>query len=149
MELPVRLRNRLENYDYSQNGAYFITICTKNRAKILSRILPEDARVALLPYGKTVEFFILNVPEIVKYVVMPDHIHMIILLDGQQIPYEKKTAEIVRSIKTLVTKTIGVSIFQRSYYDHIIRNREDFEQVWKYIENNPYKWAMIHLPTYR
>ena len=144
MQLPVRLRNRLEKFDYSQNGAYFITICTKDREKFLSEISPEDARVTLLPYGKIVESYLLNAPEIMKYVIMPDHIHLIILLDGQQIPYGKQVAKIIRSIKTLTTKTIGISIFQRSYYDHIIRNRQDFEHVWQYIDHNPHKWALTH-----
>ena len=148
MELPVRLKNRLKNFDYSQNGAYFITICTKGRVQFLSEISPEDARVALLPYGKIVESFILNEPKIIKYVIMPDHIHLVVLLDGQHDPYGKQVASTVRSIKTLVTKAIGVSIFQRSYYDHIIRNREDFEHVWQYIEHNPHKWIMTRSPQF-
>ena len=55
-----------------------------------------------------------------------------------------KILNIVRSIKTLTTKEIGKPIFQRSYYDHIIRNQEDYNEVWEYIENNPKKWLLTH-----
>ena len=57
-------------------------------------------------------------------------------------PKINKIASIVRSIKTLTTKEIGVSIFQRSYYDHVIRNQRDYDETWEYIENNPRKWAL-------
>ena len=55
-----------------------------------------------------------------------------------------KISNIVRSIKTLTTKEIGKPIFQRSYYDHIIRNQDDYNEVWEYIENNPKKWLLTH-----
>ena len=146
----------MEDYDYSQNGAYFITICTRERRKILSEIVGDDAHIVPKHYGQIAEKYICNVPEIEKYVIMPDHIHMIIRLDNGSMwastPTYKKVgadayirpknniATIVRSIKTLTTKEIGVSIFQRSYYDHVIRNQQDYNEVWEYIENNPARW---------
>ena len=158
MELPKRKPNRLPDYDYNQNGAYFITICTQDRKKILSHIVGDDAHIVPKPYGLIVEKYIRNVPEIEKYVIMPDHIHIIIRLDdgtigasprpGENVGAEahirpkNKIASIVRSIKTLTTKEIGLSIFQRSYYDHVIRNQQDFDDVWQYIENNPRKWII-------
>ena len=162
MELPERKQNRLENYDYSQNGAYFVTICTRDRKKILSAIVGDDAHIVPKPYGIIAEKYIRNVPEIEKYVIMPDHIHMIILLDNgsmwastptnanakecvgadAHIRPKNKVASIVRSIKALTTKEIGEPIFQRSYYDHVIRNQRDYDEIWQYIENNPKKWVM-------
>ena len=158
MELPQRKPNRLSDYDYSQNGAYFVTLCTQNRKKTLSSIVGDDAHIVPKPYGLIAEKYIRNVPEIEKYVLMPDHIHMIIRLDNGSMwastPTEEnvgadahirpknKVASIVRSIKTLTTKEIGLSIFQRSYYDHVIRNQQDYNEVWEYIENNPKKWAI-------
>ena len=145
MELPQRKSNRLTDYDYSQNGAYFITVCTQYRKKILSQIVGDDAHIVPNPYGRIAEKYIRNVPEIEKYVIMPDHIHMIIRLDGGAMwasPPTDKIASIVRSIKTLTTKEIGESIFQRSYYDHIIRNQEDYNEKWDYIENNPKKYLL-------
>lgn len=151
MELPERKPNRLKEYDYSTNGAYFVTICTQDRRKILSSIVGDDAHIVPKPYGTVAEKFILNVPEIEKYVIMPDHIHMIIRLDNGPIwasnstdtkPQHNRVSCIVRSLKILVSKEIGESIFQRSYYDHVIRNQQDYDEVWEYIENNPRKWIV-------
>ena len=147
MELPNRRKNRLENYDYSQNGAYFITICTKGRKKALSEIVGDDAHIVPKPYGAIVEKYIRNAKEIEKYVIMPDHIHMIIRIDNGTMwasSPTKKVSSIVRSIKILTTKEIGKPIFQRSYYDHIIRNQSDYNEIWEYIENNPKKWILTH-----
>ena len=138
MDFPQRKANRITNYDYSQNGAYFVTICTQNRAKILSEIVGADARIVLTSFGQIAEKYIRSAPEVEKYVIMPDHIHLIIGLNDQN----KKISGIVRSIKTLITKEIGVPVFQRSYYDHVIRNQQDYNEIWEYIENNPGKWAM-------
>lgn len=151
MESFYRKPNRLPDYDYNANGAYFITICTQNRRKILSDIVGDDAHIVPKPYGCIVEKYIRNASEIVKYVIMPDHIHLIIQLDKGAMwaspPTERKTQQnrvstIVRSIKVLTTKEVGEPLFQRSYYDHVIRNQKDFDEVWKYIDNNPRKWLM-------
>ena len=148
MELPQRIPNRLSDYDYNANGAYFITICTKDRKPILSQIVGDDAHIVPKPYGRVVEKYICNVPEIEKYVIMPDHIHMIIRLENGSMfasiptnarPQHNRISTIVRSIKVLVAKEIGHTIFQRSYYDHVIRNQQDYNEVWEYIENNPEK----------
>ncbi len=145
METRTRKPNRLENYDYSQNGAYFITVCTKNRKRILSNIVGDDAHIVPQKYGMVVEKYIRNVPEIEKYVIMPDHIHMIIKINNGTMWASSPTnrvATIVRSLKTLTTKEIGKPIFQRSYYDHVIRNQEDYNEIWEYIENNPKKYLL-------
>ena len=86
-ELPKRKMLRLQNFDYNTNGAYFITICTKDRKNLLSKIIT-----------------------------------------------------VIRSFKTMVTKEIGFSIWQRSFYDHVIRNHEDYLETTKYIQENPEKW---------
>ncbi len=145
MERPERKPNRLCDYDYSQNGAYFVTICTQDRRKILSFIVGDDAHIVPKPYGMIAEKYIRNIPEIEKYVIMPDHIHILILLDTGSMwasTPTNKIASIVRSLKVLVTKEIGKSIFQRSYYDHVIRNQRDYDEIWEYIENNPRKWIL-------
>lgn len=151
MEFLERKANRLQKYDYSQNGAYFITICTQERRRILSEIVGDDAHIVPKPYGRVAEKYIRNVPEIKKYVIMPDHIHMIILLDNGSMwastptgkkPQNNRVSNIVRSLKVLVSKEIGEAIFQRSYYDHVIRNQQDFNEVWQYIDGNPKKWII-------
>ena len=147
MDLPKRKRLRLEEYDYNQNGAYHVILCTKDRKPVLSCIVGDDAHIVPKPYGQIVEKYIRNVPEIEKYVLMPDHIHMLIRLDNGSMwastptdkPQHNRIASIVRSIKILTTKEIGTAIFQRSYYDHVIRNQRDYREIWEYIDQNPWK----------
>ena len=146
MDFPRRKKNRVRAYDYSQCGAYFVTICTQNRRPILSNIVGDDALIVPKPYGRIAEKYIRNAAEVEKYVIMPDHIHMLIRLEGQgtekQNPQASRVVSIVRSIKTLTTKEIGEPVFQRSYYDHVIRNQRDYDEIWEYIENNPRKWML-------
>ena len=90
-ELPKRKNTRLENYDYSSTGAYFITICTKDREENLSRIVGVDVldapkNIELLPYGRIAEKYIIQLEEfydnikIDRYVIMPNHIHIILFV---------------------------------------------------------------------
>ena len=152
MELPKRKNIRLKNYDYGQNGCYFVTLCTNPRRPILSEIISvgDDAHIVPKKCGLIVENYIKNVPEIEKYVIMPDHIHMIVKIENNNgtmwasSPTNNKVSNIVRSLKILTTKKIGKPIFQRSYYDHIIRNGADYNEIWEYIEYNPQKWVSTH-----
>ena len=156
MELPKRSPNRLPNYDYSQNGAYFITICTQDRKPILSEIVGDGFPVPK-PCGMIAEEMICRISEkypkvsVDRYVIMPDHIHLLLRIDrglgtGNPSP---TLGNIIGWYKYQATKEInlrlgqqGERIFQRSYYDHVIRNPQDYDQVWQYIENNPCKWMM-------
>ncbi|MBQ8683878.1 MAG: transposase [Clostridia bacterium] len=152
MELPKRKNNRLENYDYNTAGVYFVTICTKNRKPLLCNIVSckndtvgDDAHIVPKPIGIVVEKYIRNVPEIEKYVIMPNHIHLLIRIENGRMKASAPTVSvpnIVRSLKILTTKEIGTSIFQRSYHDHIVRDETDYAEIWDYIENNPQKWAL-------
>ena len=92
MDLPERKQTRLQNYDYSSSGAYFITICTEGRAQILCDIVGDGAhdvpKINLSSMGEIVEKYILStnkIPELTvdKYVIMPNHIHLILLLQNQ------------------------------------------------------------------
>ena len=147
-KLPVRKHNRLEEYAYDTPNAYFITICTKDRRNILCDIVGDDAHIVPKKYGEIVQKYIDNVPEIKKYVIMPNHIHLIIQIDNGTMwassptkqPQSNKVSNIVRSIKTLTTKEIGKPIFQRSFHDHIIRGENDYLKIWNYIDTNPSKW---------
>ncbi|MBQ3040230.1 MAG: transposase [Clostridia bacterium] len=169
MELPKRKQNRLENFDYSSYGAYFITICTKNRRKILSSIVGDGAydvpKTVLTEYGKIVEKYILSTEKIKnvfieQYVIMPNHIHMIIFIENKIPKYEnlrnngtsrapsptnETIPHIVSTFKRFCNKDIGENIFQRSFYDHVIRNKQDYEQISKYIYENPTNWEMDEL----
>ena len=153
MENQTRKRIRLEDYDYSQNGAYFATICTLDRKPVLSTI-SGDGIPLLKPIGKIAEEFIQQIsrkyPEVTveRYVIMPDHIHMLLRIDGTGYP-SPTIGNVVGWVKYQVTKqcnlllnTPGGKLFQRSYYDHVIRNQKDYDEIWQYIENNPRKWVM-------
>ena len=85
-----------------------------------------------------VDKYIKRVPGLQKYVIMPNHIHMIISISCDN---ELSVTQRISSLKTLITKELGFSIFQRSFHDHIIRNEKEYLQIWEYIENNPVNWA--------
>ena len=146
----------MKEYDYSKNGAYFITICTKDRECILSHIpvgtdahigpqktVGTDAhigpRVELTQIGKIAEKYILSMKCVDCYVVMPNHIHLIIILNNDS--NNQNISNAIRSYKILVSKEIGKSIFQSSFYDHIIRDYNDYMIRVRYIQENPVKWA--------
>ncbi len=141
---------RLPEYQYNRNGAYFITICTKKHMHCLSRIVGADAhigpRTELTAWGSVVETYLLRIPGIDTYVIMPNHVHMIVQIESEDGPMwasapTQSVSARIRSFKTLVSKQIGTSIWQRSFYDHVIRNEEDYLHIWQYIDNNPAKWA--------
>lgn len=158
-DLPKRKQNRLKNYDYSQNGAYFITICTKNKACIFGTIVGEDIilppKMKLSQYGITVKNAIDSIPKIYKnvnvdkYVIMPNHVHIMIRIcniDGRIIS-SPTIQTIIGQMKRHVSKQIGKPIWQTSFYDHIVRNEEDYFTKCQYIENNPAKWLEDELYT--
>ena len=154
-DFPKRKNLRLQNYDYSSNGLYFVTICTEEKKPILSTIVGDDAhivpkKVVLKPYGVIVEKYINSINKTYKnisvenYIIMPNHIHMLIFIDNfnngtMWASSPTKLGTIVRSLKTMVTKEVGFSIWQRSYYDEIIRDEKHFQSVWNYIEYNALK----------
>ena len=159
MELLKRKEIRLKEYDYSTNGAYFVTVCTKGRKQILSTICvgggPLDAPIVkLTEIGKIIENNIIKMNylyeniKVTDYVIMPNHIHLLIKLksngrSGAPAP-TRANARIPRYISTLkrfVNKQRKYDIWQRSYYDHIIRSEADFLEKQNYILSNPVKWV--------
>ena len=156
MELPKRKPNRLSYYSYSTPGAYFITICTKDKKNILGRIVGGGAFDApqLCPSeaGIVAQRHILSgnrIPGITvdKYVIMPNHVHMILTVeDGRDgpsrapAPTNEAIPHFVSTYKRFCNKELGENIFQRSYHDHVIRNEQDYLRIWQYIDTNPAKW---------
>ena len=158
MESNIKKRKsiRLKDYDYSDDGCYFITICTNNRAKFLSRIVKEnklsvgvalqgDPKIELYREGKIIKKHIENINkqkddiQIIQYVIMPDHIHFILSIDKKGSPWSATPTvpKIINSFKSIVSKEIGKPIWQRNYYEHIIRNEKELEEIIQYIEYNP------------
>ena len=149
-KLPTRKTNRLKDYDYSQNGAYYITICTKDKQAILweQTVGARIARPPLTGVGKTVENAISGISihypmiEVDKYVVMPNHIHMILLIDDDGRALRAPTiSTVINQMKGYVTKQIGCSIWQKLFHDRIIRNENDYLRIWQYMDENPVKWG--------
>ena len=153
MELQTRKPNRLKNYDDSQNGAYFITICVQDRKPILSQIIVGEGLappvLKLLPFGECIKEQINNLEiryenvKIDNYVIMPNHIHILMRIENQTggASPSPTISRIIQQFKGYVTKQIGESIWQKLYYDHIIRDDIDYQQIWQYIDENPTKWA--------
>ena len=141
MSHPQRKHPRLPEYDYAQQGAYFLTICTKHRACILSRIiLPEseadDASVSLTEIGEIALRHLQRIPGLDSYVIMPNHIHLIVFREAG----DRSISSDIRSFKTLVTKKVGQSIWQTSFHDHILRDPNDYLFHREYMDKNPAKW---------
>ncbi len=156
--MPKRKDIRLKNYDYSSSGGYFLTICTSERrnyfwANVGATIgRPQD--VALSSYGTIVDEAINNISSIYSaididcYVIMPDHIHLLLFIrtDEYGRPMVAPTmSRVVQQLKGYITKRIGCSIWQKLFVDHVIRNREDYEEHVKYIYENPIRWQHDHL----
>ena len=149
-DLPKRKNIRLKEYDYSSNGAYFITICTKDMKCLLSRItVGHDAHIVpkteLTNYGKIVEKHLKLITGINHFVIMPNHIHLIIVKDTDGTMRASCLTTVssdIRSFKTVVTKEIEKSIWQPRFHDHIIRDDYDYMEHVQYIDENPKKWIL-------
>lgn len=168
---PIRKNIRLQGYDYLQAGHYFVTICVADKKPILSRIQPNRAgldilaypryNIELLPMGMEIEKSLQYINEnykqvkIEKYVIMPDHIHLLINLENKdEFDTDRQGClslrDVVKYLKSYTTreyrKRTGDKksvLWQQRYYDHIIRNQEDYNEKWQYIDNNPLKYILL------
>jgi len=155
---------RLKGFDYTQAGAYFVTICTYKWVSLFGNII--DGEMVLNNLGKIVKDEIIKTSEIRdiididKYVIMPNHVHLIIIInEGSRTARRAATIEhygkpvansiptIIRSFKSAITRSIHLIlgkndqiIWQRNYYEHIIRNEHELNKIRRYIFNNPPKW---------
>ena len=162
---------RLKDYDYSQSGAYFVTICTKNRECLFGEVVGEIAElswvgnIAHKVWCKIPEHF--NNVELYEFVVMPNHLHGIIFVAnnvGATLVVAQNNragtspaptlGKIIGSFKSLcihecIKNQLNVSkLWQRNYYEHIIRNDKELNRIREYIYYNPLKWDLdIENPT--
>lgn len=158
-ELPKRKRNRLKNYNYSSCGAYFITICTFERRNyfwdnLVGATSGRPSDVALSQYGKIVDEAIIGISSIYpalsieKYVIMPNHVHLLLRIRADEFgrPMVAPTiSRIVNQLKGYVAKRTIKNLWQKSFHDHVIRNYEDYEEHKKYIHENPARWYFDEL----
>ena len=153
MKLPVRKPNRLPNFDYNTPGAYFITICTRDRKNLfwadVGASIARPQNPVLSRYGVIVDDAIREIPlhyptiSVDHYVVMPNHIHLLLQIntdaDGRAM-LAPTISRVVQQMKGIVTKQIGRTIWQKLFHDHVIRSEKDYLKIWEYIDNNPAKW---------
>jgi putative transposase len=151
-DLPKRKRTRLKEYDYSQFGYYFVTICIKDRKEFFSRI--DNSSIVLTNFGNVISEILRNLStfynvEIDCYVIMPDHIHLIIILDKDESKKNSSLSDIIGKFKSFSSKKIWKILkddekfeWQKSFYDRIIRNEKELYQIRKYIQENPLRWEI-------
>ncbi len=156
MELPKRKSIRLKDYNYSQNGAYFITICAHNREYLFGEIVVGQGLCScrLSQIGNIVReeinALLLRYPniKISNYVIMPNHIHMIIHIKRQEQSPCPTIGDVICTLKSITRKRSNLinnllerKIWQSRYHDHIIRNERECKKICEYINTNPQKWA--------
>jgi len=167
-QLPNRRSVRLKNFDYSQPGAYFLTICAHNNRCLFGRVVWGE--MSLNDLGELVDKCWLEIPrhfpniELATHVVMPNHLHGILVLRERArravplragithsemfgAPVNGSIPTIARSFKSAASKRIrqvlkrpAMQVWQRNYYEHCIRNRDDFNKTLEYIRLNPARW---------
>lgn len=160
MDRKSRKPTRLKGYNYSSDGVYFVTICVKDRKPLLwdnvGATIGRPPKICLSPYGRVVDNAIRQIPshysfvKIDNYVVMPNHIHLLIRIerDKNGRPMVAPTiSRVIQQMKGYVSKQIGYSIWQKLFIDHIIRDERDYLEHYTYIENNPIKWESDELFT--
>jgi len=145
MELPKRKQNRLAYYDYSSANAYFLTVCTAKHELLFWA--SEDG--TLSRYGEMAKQAILDIPKhyaavtVDHYTVMPNHIHLLLQtqtdIDGRRIA-APTISTLMNQLKGAVSRQAGKSVWQKGFYDHIVRTDADYQAIWNYIEGNPSKW---------
>ena len=155
MELPTRKQNRLREYDYRTPNAYFITICTDKRKNLfwkgIGTSIDHPENVPLSNLGVIVRRSVEDIPKyypavsVDHYVIMPNHVHLLLQIhtdhSGRSV-IAPTISTVVRLMKGAVSKQAGFSVWQKGFYDHVIRNDADYQEIWNYIEGNPGKWAV-------
>ena len=161
-EHPQRKPNRLTGFDYSTPTAYFVTFCVKDRQCLLGSIvgaaISRPPTNTLTHAGRIVDDAIQAINthyptvHVDKYVVMPNHVHLLLMVSpaagGRLIAAPTNTvgseapsiSQVVGHMKRIVSKSLGHSIWQKSFHDHIIRNEREYRLIWEYIDANPYNW---------
>lgn len=142
---------RLKGYDYSQNGLYFITICVQYRECLFGNVI--NGEMVLNDAGKLVETEWLQLRERFKniklheYIVMPNHFHAIMGITGKTVGdmvgafQSIVTVKYIHGVKKMNWKPFNRKLWQRNYYDHIIRDEKSYHTITEYIINNPINWT--------
>ena len=151
--LPERKPNRLPTFDYSSNGAYFVTLCTQDAKRILSTVAVgatcgRPPVIELTAAGEIVEREILRLNEtyenlrVEHYTIMPNHVHLLLMIDtfGGRPQVAPTVSRAMNQLKGAVTKRFDASDWQKGFHDHIVRDLSEYRQIGEYIEHNAAKW---------
>ncbi len=158
--LPKRKPARLKNYDYSAPGAYFVTFCVRNRAHLLGRIVGagtcDGPQMLLSARGLITERNIRRLAakqervQVEHFVVMPNHVHLLLSISADTLPKSGSSqaptptnsaiSGFVSQLKRDCGREMGENIWQRSFYDHIVRDDADYRNIWEYIDTNVLRW---------
>ena len=160
-ELPRRKHPRLKEYDYSSAAFYFVTICAHNRKCLFSRIVGRGLAPAENRYSSYGVIAVEQLRQLEKrypfvkvdqYVIMPNHIHAILGLEQEAAGASPRPTltDIICAYKSLTTKACKKvqpieKVFQTSFYEHVIRGKEDYKEIAEYIQNNPKQWELDKL----
>ena len=135
---------RLRTFDYSSAGLYFVTTCTAGRECSLGVV--ENQSVSLSPLGAVARDRLLEIPQhhlgviVDSYAVMPNHVHA---LFGLEEPSEVELGDVVGTYKAAVSRAARRRpMWQRGYYDHVVRGERDLQRIREYIATNPIRWAL-------
>jgi len=156
---PKRKIIRLQEYDYSTSGAYFVTICTKDRKNLFAPVGADSisARMIKRTFSETISRY--PMVECPVFTVMPNHFHAIIEITRADMESAPTLSDVVQAFKRYSTVVYtgmvkdGIlppydrQIWQRSFYDHVIRNQQDYEEIYNYILANPERWKEDSLYT--
>jgi len=148
-EIHHRRSIRLQGYDYTNTGIYFVTICCHQRHHLFGEI--ENGEMEINVTGQIVSHLWQKIPhhfpmaELDEFILMPDHLHGIIVFPESK--DNRSLAHIVQNFKSIssrkinrINKNYGVSIWQRNYYERIVRTEEELKNLREYIRNNPASW---------
>ena len=150
---------RLTGADYNHSGVVFLTVCTKDRRCVLSRVVgtgvPDGPHIELTKYGQIADKYIHQLNDFYEnlsvegYVIMPNHIHILLWIKGDEygpsgtpVPTIQNSipSKFISTLKRFCNREYGMNIWQYRSYDHIIRNRQDFEEHLRYINENALYW---------
>ena len=146
--LPQRKKLRLQHYDYRTNGFYFITVCCLDKRPLLGTLCHGEIHVSLDGQHLLEEMFSLERRlqgiSIYEYVIMPNHFHMVVEIRRGEGESGMELSGFVRLLKGNTTKRSGKPLWQRGYYEHVIRHDESLQEIVQYMKNNPRRWELRH-----
>jgi REP-associated tyrosine transposase len=144
MPAPERKSPRIREYDYATAGAYFVTLCARERACLFGGV--ENDEVRLNRFGRIVEETWTSIPAhlpavaIDAYVVMPNHLHGIVWL--ARAGHAPPLPVVIASFKAAASRAAGRALWQRSFHDRVIRNESELQTLRRYVVDNPIRWAI-------